>query len=80
MSFIWPFFHKPQPLLDTLPMRSGNGQFAPSPKTMELYRKRGSVTEQLAIYCAKTPHKQRKAETEAAFALARLIAAIERIH
>lgn len=69
MNFISALFRKSDPLphvLMDIPMRSSDGQFAPSPKTMARRSRYASVRLQLAVYQAVTTPEQRKAEAEAA--------------
>jgi hypothetical protein len=50
MGFHWPFFAKPQPTDDTLPMRAPGGQFTSSPKTSRLERKKEETSAALRRY------------------------------
>jgi hypothetical protein len=69
MNALLSLFRKPEPLphvvIDTLPMRAADGQFAPSPRTLERCRKRGSVNAQLGVYVALTSPEKRRAAFEA---------------
>jgi hypothetical protein len=68
MIDLFAIFRKPEPAIDNTPMRSRNGQFAPSFKERRRRSRFTDVKAALAIYCAKTTPSQRKAETEAYFA------------
>ena len=71
LPFLPNLFRKPEPLphvLMDVPMRSRDGTFAPSPKTMARQSRYQSVKFQLAVYKATTTPSQRKREAEAAIA------------
>jgi len=77
VNFHWPFTrHTPEPVSD-LPGRL-HGQFTPSPKTRRTNSRKASVEAQLAVYVAKTTHKQRKADADRYWLLAQLQRSVAR--
>jgi hypothetical protein len=71
MGHWWNIFAAKAEAIDNTPMRSRNGQFAPSYKERRRLSRFADVQGALAVYVATSTPAQRKAETEEYFTQAR---------
>lgn len=70
MNFISAIFRRPEPLphvVMDMPMRSTDGQFTASPKTIAHRSRASSIRCQLAVYKATTTPEQRMADANEFF-------------